>query len=331
MKLLNKLTVWIAVGAVALGVMSSCGSSRGAMRASETGRVSTQRVTDNKQSASKGKSSGKGSAKPAAPAARINFGSMTLTPTLESLLREADSWIGTPYLYGGNDRNGVDCSGFVCQVFRNSVGLSLPRTSREQHKYCREIGRESLEPGDLVFFTIRGGSTVGHVGIYIGDDMMVHASSSKGVVISSLSSNYYVVNYYGSGRVDQFMAMTSAEKSKSVKKPSTKSSAKPAAAPRPVSKPAAAPRKPSAKPAPEVTPEPEVPTVVSPQIKPEVQLAKAETQPEKVDEPDKGEIAKAIASRVGRIGRMNVASATTAEHHAAPSAADADDSDDFFD
>lgn len=140
------------------------------------------------------------------PSAHINLSGQFSAPTT-ALLREADSWIGTRYLYGGNDRDGVDCSGFVVQVFNNALSIKLPRTSLTLQQYCTPIEREQLQPGDLVFFGVRGGGTVGHVGIYVGDGLMVHSSSSKGVVVSSLENNYYKVNYLGSGRVDRYYAM----------------------------------------------------------------------------------------------------------------------------
>lgn len=141
-----------------------------------------------------------------------------LHPVTAGLLREADTWIGTPYAWGGNDRSGVDCSGLVVQVYLKSLEISLPRTSEKQMEYCRPIAKEELIPGDLVFFTVRGGDRVGHVGIYIGDGNMLHASSSKGVVITPISTPYFTANYYGSGRVERYVALLDKEsKAKSAK------------------------------------------------------------------------------------------------------------------
>lgn len=309
MKLFNKFLALTAAVVIAMA-MSSCSSLFGTSKSVKATATSVAEQKAASKKSSPAKNSGKTattSAKPAKAApAHIDFSKISLTPSLEKMLREADSWIGTPYLYGGNDRKGIDCSGFVCQVFRNSVGLSLPRTSREQQKYCREVDREKIEPGDLVFFTIRGGSTVGHVGIYIGDNMFIHASSSKGVVISSLSTNYYVVNYYGSGRVDQFVAMTAAEKSKSSKS-SKKSDSKPVA--KPASKPASKPvAKPVAKPTPSVAPEPEQP-LPTPQVVEEPQLA--EVDEAAAEEANRNEVSRAIASRVSRIGKFSKDSGET--------------------
>lgn len=145
-------------------------------------------------------------------------------PVTKKLLTEADSWIGTPYAWGGNDRSGVDCSGFVLQVYLRSLEISLPRTSEQQQQYCRSIDKADLRPGDLLFFTVRGGDRVGHVGIYIGDGQMVHSSSSKGVIITPVDNPYFVTNYHSAGRVERYYAM--------MEKPAAKPSKKPAAAPK---------------------------------------------------------------------------------------------------
>lgn len=176
--------------------MESCGSSKG---------HTAKAVYRTSRSAS-GKSAGDVFKR------RVNL-SAAPTPSGRALLKEADSWIGTPYIYGGNDRKGVDCSGFVLQVYLNALNIKLPRTSLKQHEYCSPLGRNELEPGDLVFFTVRGGGSVGHVGIYIGAGEMVHASTSKGVIVSSLSDNYYQTNYYSSGRVARYGALLAAERS----------------------------------------------------------------------------------------------------------------------
>lgn len=202
MKRYNKfnLPAVAAIAFVLLFLTASCGSSRNASRGGQTYRT--------EKNGQKSKKSGKAKKQDSTPR-HIDFASVKLAPVAEQLLREADSWIGTPYRWGGNDRKGVDCSGFVTQVFHKSVGIKLPRTSRQQHDFCLRIDRDDLRPGDLVFFTVRGGSTVGHVGIYIGNDRIVHSSSSKGVIISSLSTNYYKVNYHSCGRVEKYFAMTS--------------------------------------------------------------------------------------------------------------------------
>ena len=120
-----------------------------------------------------------------------------------NIMKEARKWMGTPYRYGGKSRAGTDCSGFVMSVFQEAAGIKLPRSSREQQVYCEGIDRRRLEPGDLVFFsTSRRSKAVSHVGIYIGDGDFIHASTSKGVIISSMDERYYTSHYHSCGRVE---------------------------------------------------------------------------------------------------------------------------------
>lgn len=124
------------------------------------------------------------------------------------LLAEARKWLGTRYRYGGHSKDGTDCSGMVMEVFNSSAGIKLPRNSREQHKYCKSISAGDLMPGDLVFFAnnLRTGR-IGHVGLYVGDGMMIHASTSKGVIVSGLDEDYWKKHYAASGRVADFEKM----------------------------------------------------------------------------------------------------------------------------
>lgn len=118
------------------------------------------------------------------------------------IVKEARKWLGTKYQYGGESSKGVDCSGLVMRVYKDVTGIKLPRDSRSQQAFCISLKRKDLAVGDLVFFASkRGGSRVGHVGIYIGDDKFIHASTSRGVIISSLNEAYFVNHYHSSGRV----------------------------------------------------------------------------------------------------------------------------------
>ncbi|MDE5751017.1 MAG: C40 family peptidase, partial [Duncaniella sp.] len=126
-----------------------------------------------------------------------------LSPTAKILISEADSWVGTPYRYGGNDRGGVDCSGFVTQVYLKALGIKLPRSSREQSEYCPKIDKSRLTPGDLLFFrTTKGSNRVSHVGIFVGDNRMIHSSTSRGVIYTDITSDYYARAYAGAGKVE---------------------------------------------------------------------------------------------------------------------------------
>ncbi|MBI5727131.1 MAG: C40 family peptidase [Ignavibacteriales bacterium] len=110
----------------------------------------------------------------------------------------------TPYQYGGNDLDGIDCSGFTLNVYAQAFNEKLPRSAREQFQVGETISsRDDLKFGDLVFFNTRRRVRPGHVGIYIGDNKFVHASSSYGVKISSLDEDYYNRKYMGARRVLQ--------------------------------------------------------------------------------------------------------------------------------
>lgn len=125
------------------------------------------------------------------------------------LLDEAYSWQGTPYKYGRSQkRKGTDCSGFIMEAFNSSLGIKLPRNSAKQAEACRKIKRKDLKPGDLVFFHARGSRKVSHVGLYVGEDCMLHASSSRGVMVSRLSDPYWERAFHSCGRVPQFEALT---------------------------------------------------------------------------------------------------------------------------
>lgn len=121
---------------------------------------------------------------------------------VSNIIEYAREWIGTPYRYGGNDRSGVDCSGFTCSVYSAAAGIELPRSSREQADYCRKVDRDKLRAGDLVFFTSApGGSRINHVALYMGDGRIIHSTTSRGVIISELSERYWDTRYYRGGRV----------------------------------------------------------------------------------------------------------------------------------
>lgn len=118
------------------------------------------------------------------------------------LLDEAYSWQGTPYKYGKSQKHkGTDCSGFIMEAFNKSLGIKLPRNSAKQAEACRKIKRKELKAGDLVFFHARGSKKVSHVGLYVGQDCMLHASSSRGVMVSRLSDPYWEKAFHSCGRV----------------------------------------------------------------------------------------------------------------------------------
>lgn len=124
-------------------------------------------------------------------------------PIIGELVSEMTAWVGVPYKYAGNDKKGVDCSGLTSQVFLKVLGTKMPRSSREQQQWCRSVKKENLQPGDLVFFaTGSNRDRVSHVGMYVGNGEMIHASSSRGVIVSSLDEKYYLTRYHSAGRPD---------------------------------------------------------------------------------------------------------------------------------
>ncbi|EIC82871.1 outer membrane lipoprotein [Serratia sp. M24T3] len=108
-------------------------------------------------------------------------------------------WKGVRYRLGGDSKRGIDCSAFVQTTFREQFGMDLPRSTYEQEDIGKKIQRNKLRPGDLVLFG--AGSTGRHVGIYLGNDQFVHASTSNGVMISSLSEAYWTKRYREARRV----------------------------------------------------------------------------------------------------------------------------------
>lgn len=121
----------------------------------------------------------------------------------ELLLMEIIKYLNTPYKYGGNSLNGIDCSAFTQNVFKNTNLYELNRSAREQYKQGIVIeDRSELKFGDLVFFDTRRRVKPGHVGIYIGDRLFVHASSKLGVTVSSLDHDYYSKRYMGARRME---------------------------------------------------------------------------------------------------------------------------------
>ncbi len=121
------------------------------------------------------------------------------TNLAQKIIATAKQYIGVPYLWGGTTPNGFDCSGYTQYVFR-AHGISLPRTSRQQYTVGTYVSKADLQPGDLVFFDVEGNG-ISHLGIYIGNNQFIHSSSSKGVVITSLSNTYWAPRYYGARRV----------------------------------------------------------------------------------------------------------------------------------
>ncbi len=115
------------------------------------------------------------------------------------LMDQYASWKGVRYRLGGDSRKGIDCSAFVQRTFREQFGMELPRSTYEQQESGTQVQRGKLRPGDLVLF--RAGSTGRHVGIYIGNNQFVHASTRAGVMISSMDDDYWNKRYQEGRRI----------------------------------------------------------------------------------------------------------------------------------
>ena len=126
----------------------------------------------------------------------INYG---ISGLASSIVATSMNYIGVPYVFGGTSPYGFDCSGYVQYVFANA-GISIPRTADVQYEFGTPISTTELVSGDLVFFsTYTYGAS--HVGIYLGDNQFIHASSSRGVTIDSLGSSYWSSHYIGARRI----------------------------------------------------------------------------------------------------------------------------------
>lgn len=119
------------------------------------------------------------------------------------LIEEAKTWLGTPYKYACAEKGeGTDCSGMVMKVYESVTGEKLPRNSAKQAEYCELLNTDKVEAGDLVFFaTGKDPEKVSHVGLVIDDCNFIHASSTKGVVISDFTTPYYQRTFVMFGRV----------------------------------------------------------------------------------------------------------------------------------
>lgn len=138
--------------------------------------------------------------KKSTPPTRVSRGTSTASSSkANAVISTAKSLIGVPYVWGGQAPSGFDCSGFTQYVLKKH-GISVPRTAAEQYTTGTSVSKSNLRVGDLVFFTTyKAGAS--HLGFYLGNGNFIHASSSKGVTISSLSSSYYSSHYIGARRV----------------------------------------------------------------------------------------------------------------------------------
>ncbi len=121
-------------------------------------------------------------------------------PHSGSRLRQvAESYLGVAYRFGGQSRDGMDCSGFVRQVFDEAEGVKLPHNAAAMSHYGKEVDKSDLEPGDILFF--RGMLFIEHAGIYMGNGYFIHSQSSVGVNYTRLDSPYFASHLAGAKRV----------------------------------------------------------------------------------------------------------------------------------
>ncbi|WP_027712294.1 bifunctional murein DD-endopeptidase/murein LD-carboxypeptidase [Dickeya chrysanthemi] len=174
--------IWRALPAVAMAIALSACTSNNASLNNQTDR----RVVNGGD--------------PSLQASQDEFEAMVRNVEVKSrLLEQYASWKGVRYRLGGDSRKGIDCSGFVQRTFREQFGMDLPRSSYEQQDIGVQIQRNKLRPGDLVVF--HAGSTGRHMGIYLGNQQFVHASTSIGVTISSMDDSYWKPRYREARRV----------------------------------------------------------------------------------------------------------------------------------
>lgn len=126
--------------------------------------------------------------------------------TIDNVLKQAYTYLGTPYRLGGTTRSGIDCSAFVLSVYEEATGVELPRVAASQAHEGQPIAKENLQKGDLIFFAHSGRGRISHVGIVeevtsTGEIKFIHASTSRGVMVSSLDDSYWRGKYRSAKRI----------------------------------------------------------------------------------------------------------------------------------
>ena len=126
-----------------------------------------------------------------------------LSKSESKIVKEAAGWLGTPYAYGQAEKGkACDCSGMVMSVYEKVTGTKLPRNSAQQQEFCRRLKEKDVRVGDLCFFaTGKDPEKTSHVGIMVDDTNFIHASTSKGVVVSDITQPYWIRTFKGYGRV----------------------------------------------------------------------------------------------------------------------------------
>lgn len=140
-----------------------------------------------------------------APAPKANattkYGSVASVSAGERVVQIAEQFLGLPYVYGGSTPAGFDCSGFTSYVFKQ-LGYDLYRSSYQQIDNGVPVSKSELQPGDLLLFKRQGASRIHHVGIYVGNGMMIHSPQTGDVIkYTSIVTGYYNNCYYAARRI----------------------------------------------------------------------------------------------------------------------------------
>lgn len=125
-----------------------------------------------------------------------------------ALIKEVIDWLGAPYVHGAEDKTGTDCSGFVQQVYKTVYGITTARSASGIYDESIKVKKEKLQMGELVFFKIKT-EKVGHVGIFLQETYFIHASTSKGVMVSSLDLEYWTKYFVSGGKIKGMETTTS--------------------------------------------------------------------------------------------------------------------------
>lgn len=120
---------------------------------------------------------------------------------MDELMERIEEYLHTPYLWGGESKDGIDCSSFVQNVMYMALGVKLPRTSLEQSKKGSQVDVDELSLGDLLFFDTMNKGHTSHVGIYLDEGLFVHSGSRTGVAIASLNEEFYTETFLFAKRV----------------------------------------------------------------------------------------------------------------------------------
>lgn len=124
----------------------------------------------------------------------------TNSSVARALYQQLNNWRGVPYKLGGTSKKGIDCSAFVQTTYIERFGFLLPRTTLKQAEFGYKVSKTDLQAGDLVFF--KTGFRTYHVGIYIEDNQFLHASTSQGVIVSSLKNSYWRSAFWQAKRIN---------------------------------------------------------------------------------------------------------------------------------